>query len=116
MKILIGSFVAVVLMLQTAAYQHGDLVFIRSENSRATVVAVPGDRVRIDDSGVYVNSAPVTWISKELLLALPKPWAPEIIPTGHYFVAGESRTEQAGNVSMSRHWALTGANNLESVR
>lgn len=95
------------------AYQHGDAVRIKSDANIPVVriVAVAGDQVRIDDSGVYVNDAPVTWISPELLSKLTKPWEPEIIPVGHYFVAGEERTA----VSVSRYWGLTGANNLEKA-
>jgi hypothetical protein len=40
----------------------------------------------------------------------------QTIPAGHYFVAGEEKGESAAGVSVSRSWALTGAENLERLR
>jgi hypothetical protein len=119
MQTLINLVVVFTLMVQgQVAYQRGDTVRIKSNPNASVVriVAVASDRVRIDDSGVYVNGERVTWISPDLLAKLTKPWEPEIIPANHYFVAGETRTEVAGRVSVSRYWSLTGANNLEAVR
>lgn len=119
MHALVRIVAVLLLMVQSqVVYQRGDVVRVKSEaeSRMVTVVALPGDRVRIDDTGVYVNGALVTWISPELLARLAKPWDPEIIPVDHYFVAGEQRTDVAGRVSVSRYWALTGAENLERVR
>jgi hypothetical protein len=76
---------------------------------------VPGDRVRINDSGVYVNDAPVTWVSSDLLAALPKPWQPEVMAEGQYFVAGSYRSESEGTVNKGTYWAHTGADSLERI-
>jgi signal peptidase I len=115
MKVLTGLFLALILT-QSPAYRQGDIVRVTSENSRtARIVAIPGDQVRIDDMGVYVNGTAVTWISAELRSKITSPWEPETIPAGHYFAVGEERSETVGRVSVSRYWALTGASNLEAV-
>ena len=115
MHTLITILAVFAVMVQTeVTLQRGDIVRIKSENAPLVrIVAVAGDRVRIDDSGVFVNGAAVTSISPELL---SKPWEPEIIPAGHYLVAGEERSESVSGVSVSRYWALIGANKVEKVQ
>jgi signal peptidase I len=116
MKVLMGLFLALIFTQTQTAYQRGDIVRVTSENSRlARIVAIPGDQVRIDDMGVYVNGSATIWISAELRSKMSRPWEPETIPAGHYFVVSEERSEVVGMVSMSRYWGLLAARNLEAV-
>ena len=118
MKVLLSLAVVLVTMLQTQAiYQRGDIVRVKGETNIPTVrvIAVPGDRVRINDSGVYVNDAAVIWVSSDLLDALPKPWQPEVMAEGHYFVAASYRSESEGTLSKSAYWAYTGEDSLERI-
>jgi signal peptidase I len=117
MKVLSLAVVLVTMLQTPAIYQRGDVVRVKGEGNipSVRVIAVPGDRVRINDSGVYVNDAPVTWVSSDLLAALPKPWQPEVMAEGQYFVAGLSRTESNGTLSKSAYWAYTGADSLERI-
>ena len=118
MQVLLKLAVIVVAMLQNPAlYQRGDVVRVKGETNIPTVrvIAVPGDRVQIDDSGVYVNDVAVTWVSSDLLAALPKPWQPEVMAVGQYFVAGSYRNESEGTLSKGNYWAYTGADSLERI-
>jgi hypothetical protein len=78
---------------QTPAFQRGDLVRVQTaEGTPASpelqiVIALPGDRLRVDDSGVFVNDAEVRWMSSELKRGLPH--QSEVIQPGQVLVAGE---------------------------
>jgi len=63
--------------------------------------AKPGDRIRIDSSGVYVNDVLVAGISPSLLASLGV-WNQQTIPADHYFVVGELKV----NDSASRAGAI----------
>ena len=65
------------------------------------IVAKPGDRIRIDSSGVYVNDVLVAGISPSLLASLGV-WNRQTIPADHYFVVGELKV----NDSASRAGAI----------
>jgi signal peptidase I len=99
-------------------YQRGEIVRVKgkSEIPSVRIIAVPGDRVRIDDSGVYVNDGAVTSISAEFLLKLPKPWQPERIADGQYFVLGSQRAESNGTLTKGDYWAYIGGDALEKIR
>jgi len=55
------------MMQGPAVFQRGEIVRLKSEPGMPTarIVALPGDRLRVDNSGVYVNGAIVPWISEE---------------------------------------------------
>ena len=52
-----------------------------------------GDRVHIDKSSLIVNGLAVQGVSAELLKTVVEPWDEKLIPEGHYFVVGESGTQ-----------------------
>ncbi len=98
MVILLAAFVLLTpaeTLAQIPGFQHGDLVRVQTaEGAPASpelqiVVALPGDRLRIDDSGVYVNDIEVRWMSPELKRGLPH--ESEVIQPGQVFVAGEEQ-------------------------
>jgi hypothetical protein len=78
----------------TAIYKRGELVKVRDVKEPAVlkIVGLPDEIVQVDESGVYVNDAPVTGFSKEFLAR--NKWPRQIIPFGHYFVIGEERVGQ----------------------
>ena len=117
MKVLSLAVVLAAMLQSPAIYQRGDVVRVKGEGNipSVRVIAVPGDRVRINDSGVYVNDVAVTWVSSDLLAALPKPWQPEVMAAGQYFVAGSYRTESEGTLSKGSYWAYTGMDSLERI-
>lgn len=99
------------------AFQRGDVVHVKGEDKVPSVriVALPGDRVRVDDSGVYVNGMNVAWISAELLAAIPKPWKPELVEPGQVVVGGTFSSESEGTSTRGNYWAYVGLSDLERV-
>jgi hypothetical protein len=102
---MLKSLVAIVALagaMQTQpAFQRGDLVKLQGVDKPVTfkVVAIPKDRIRADDTGVYVNDVAVTGFSKEFLTRFRR--EPSVVPEGQYFLMGERRvnndvTELAG--------------------
>ena len=73
-------------------YQRGDLVKVQGMDKSVTlrVVGIPKDRIRADDTGVYVNDMPVTGFSKEFLTRFKRD--PEVVREGYYFLMGERRS------------------------
>jgi hypothetical protein len=114
---LIQTTLLLLLMAQAAVFQRGDAVRVKGENRVRVVrvIAVPGDRVRIEDSGVYVNGAKVDWVSGDLLSALPKPWTPEVMADRQYFVAGSERTESNGTLNKGEYWGYVPDDSLEKA-
>jgi signal peptidase I len=68
------------------------------------IVAIPGDRIRLDDSRVLVNDAVVTGFSSDFLarVARANERTPQVVPAGHYFVMGEQRANQ----DISGYWGI----------
>jgi hypothetical protein len=99
------------------SFQRGEVVRVKSDPqpSEFRVIAIAGDHVRVDRSGIYVNEI---WIglSREMRDSMMETWSSETVPAGHYFVVGEERIETEGRVRISRSSALTGAGNLEKMR
>ena len=97
---------------QAAEYVRGDMVrLVAQENGNplpdSRVVAVPGDRVRIDRSSLTVNGLAVPAISRELLQTVSEPWD-QLVPQGHYFVVGERGTTN----DKVRYYGLIPANKI----
>jgi hypothetical protein len=82
---------------QPIVYQRGDIVRVRDVPKPAAfkVIGIPADRIRADETGVYVNDIAVTGFSSEFLTRFKR--APMVVPNGHYFVIGEERIN--GDVS-----------------
>jgi signal peptidase I len=90
------------LQAQATSYSKGDIVQLVAPATGdpvpdSRVVAVAGDRIHADKSGIVVNGAPVDGISAKLLAQFAKPWD-QVVPAGHYFVIGE-RSETSGSVT-----------------
>ena len=58
-------------------------------------MAIAGDRVRIDKSGVFVNEVPLTWVSRDFAANYGErqPWDAKV-PEGHYVVIADYRMNQ----------------------
>ena len=95
-----------VLSSQTPVFQRGERVLVHqddgtvAEPSIQTVIALAGDRLRIDRTGVYVNDHKVTTLPSRVVEILPP--ENETIPTGHIFVAGEGHEGS----TVGRAWNL----------
>jgi len=95
-----------VLSAQAPSFQRGERVLVRTADrtlaspSTQTVVALAGDRLRIDQTGVYVNDQKVSTLPSRVVEILPP--ENETIPAGHVFVAGEGREGD----SIGRAWNL----------
>jgi Signal peptidase, peptidase S26 len=103
---LAGSFQA-----QPQAYQRGDVVRVHNVSKPAAfkVVGIPADRIRADETGVYVNDVAVTGFSREFLTRFKR--EPTLVPNGHYFVLGEQRI----NADVSENMSIVPASALEKL-
>ena len=91
---------------QTPPYQRGDRVRMPDSDNPRTIIAVAGDRLRVDATGLYVNEVAVSGFSQDHLERLQKTeWLPrflrrldleQTIPEGHYFLAGETEPRPSG--------------------
>lgn len=91
---------------QGARYVRGDTVRLVAQENGAPlpdsrIIAIAGDRLRIDKSSLTVNGLAVQGVSAELLKTVAEPWE-QLIPEGHYFVVGESGTPK----DMVRYYGL----------
>ncbi len=88
------------------AFERGENVHVFKADGTAAepavqrIIAVGGDRLRIEQAGVFVNDQAVTGISAFLFAVLPR--ESEVIPAGHVFVVGEERD---GRV-IGRTWSI----------
>src|SRR5687767_1085504 len=74
-------------------YAKGDVVQLQSRSTGESVpdsrvIAVAGDRITADKSGIAVNGERVPGVSPELLEQFAKRWE-QVVPAGHYYVIGE---------------------------
>lgn len=97
---------------QGTTYGRGDTVrLVAQENGEplpdSRIIAIAGDRVRIDKSAITVNGEAVEGVSAELLQTVANPWE-QLVPEGHYFVVGESGTRN----SMVRYYGLIPAGKI----
>jgi signal peptidase I len=107
------------LVTHAATYQRGDVVVVASPADGARVVkrivAVEGDRIRIEDDRLYVNDIAVerrvlgtageadeeeciaetlgrrTWVTVHSLLSAPESMAEMTVPAGRLFLLGDHR-------------------------
>lgn len=113
----LAVFGSVAVQAQAPTFERGDVVQVRpSETHQTTLlqlraVAIPNDRVRGEDSTLYVNDAPVMGFSQDYLARAVRTEA-QAIPDGHYFVMGEQRVNQ----DISEYTGLHPAGELERVR
>jgi Signal peptidase, peptidase S26 len=96
---------------QPQVYQRGDVVRVRDVSKPAVfkVVGIPADRIRADETGVYVNDVAVTGFSQEFLTRFKR--QPTVVPNGHYFVIGEQRI----NDDVSENMSTVPASSLEKL-
>jgi signal peptidase I len=104
---------AIVSSLQTQpqVYQRGDVVRVRDVSKPAVfkIIGIPTDRIRADETGVYVNDVAVTGFSREFLTRFKR--QPMVVPNGHYFVIGEQRI----NDDFSENMSIVPASALEKL-
>lgn len=85
---------SVSLQAQPAEHAKGDIVRLAPQADGdplpdSRILAVPGDRIQVRNSGVMVNGQPVRDLSEQMLAQLTaEPWD-QVIPEGHYVVVGE---------------------------
>jgi signal peptidase I len=112
----LAMLAAVSIHAQPAAFERGQSVHVRqpAAESRAAItvkiVAVPGDRIRVDGERIFVNDAVLTGFSPAFIKRVTEaPRAPEVVPDGHYYVMGERRS----NEDISEYWGVHAAVSLE---
>jgi Signal peptidase, peptidase S26 len=100
---------------QAPSFQRGEQVSVRKADGTAAepavqiVVALAGDRLRVDSTGAYVNDEKVMTLSPRVIEVLPR--QTETIPTGHIFVAGEEHT----GTTIGRAWNLIPVTRVSKV-
>jgi hypothetical protein len=96
---------------QPQVYQRGDVVRLRDVSKPAAfkIVGIPADRIRADETGVYVNDVAITGFSREFLTRFKRP--PTVVPNGHYFVLGEQRI----NGDISENMSIVPASAVERL-
>ncbi len=114
-----GRLLIALLLLATATVQAQSTTFLRGEIVRVQemerptalrIVAIPNDRIRSNDSGIYVNDVAVTGFSSEFLSRAV--WRSQVVPEGHYFLMGEERLNQV----VSEHIGLHPGTTLERMQ
>ena len=86
---------------QTAmGYNRGDTVRIQSKDQTKPspdprIVAIAGDHVRIDKSGVFVNEIPLRWVSRDFAANYGERQPGDaMVPAGQYVVIADYRMNQ----------------------
>ncbi len=81
------------------SYNRGDTVRVESQEQmkpspNPRVVAIAGDRVRVDTSGVFVNEMPVSWVSRDFAAIYGSRPVNRVVPEGHYVVIADYRQNE----------------------
>jgi len=97
-------------------YAKGDVVELQRRSTGESVpdsrvIAVAGDRITADKSGIVVNGERVPGVSPELLEQFAKRWE-QVIPAGHYYVIGE---RQERNSTVRFHGLIPAARILRKI-
>lgn len=106
---------AVPLLAQAPAYKRGDEVRIQTSEGKPAsppvqrVIAIPGDRLKIDKTAASVNEHAIGGLSPKLLAACGK-WQ-ETVPEGHYFLVGE----EVEGLSATRSCSLLPASRIRGL-
>lgn len=112
---------AVVVYAQSPALQRGDIVRVIPDNTSRSasalalqVVAIPGDQLGIEPSGLSVNGQAVAGFTGAFLyrIAQRPELVPAVVPDGHYFVMGE----QVSTGNVSEYWGQHAGMRLQRVR
>jgi len=91
---------AATLQAESAHYKRGDQVRVQIASGELAsppvqrVVAVPGDRFRVEKTALYVNDKLVDGLSPELVATIGG-WEPQVVPAGHYLVMGEEKRDHS---------------------
>jgi hypothetical protein len=98
---------------QPRSYSRGTIVVLRpsADGTRlpnATILALPGDRIRVVKDHLAVNGVPVTTVSSGFLGGLPEKAWEQDVPAAHYFVIAEDHMK----TSTTRFWGLVPANRI----
>jgi hypothetical protein len=99
------------LIAQTAApFRRGELVRVADVKTPAVVkiVGLPDEIVEANETGVFVDDAPVTGFSREFLTR--HRLGRQYIPMDHYFVLGEERKADG---TVSEHIGIHQAASIE---
>jgi signal peptidase I len=108
---------SVFVQAQATQYARGDVVRLQSQANGdplpdSRIIAIAGDHIQFNKSGVLVNDRVVADLSKPLLAQLTaEPWD-QVVPAGHYVVVGE-RQEASGTVTY--HGLIPGSKILGRV-
>jgi signal peptidase I len=81
------------------SYNRGDTVRIQARDEmkpspNPRIVALAGDRIRIDTSGVFVNEMPVTWVSRDFIAIYGERPVDRVVAEGHYVVIADHRQNE----------------------
>jgi hypothetical protein len=92
-------------------YQRGDLVRLtrlsgREEPLDVRLIAMPGDRVRLSESGVFVNGVSAGGVSPEAWRTLADQRWEQTVPDGYFMVVSGG----------TRHWGLVPAQSVDPQR
>jgi signal peptidase I len=102
---------------QSAQYAKGDVVRVKVQDSGeptpdCRIIAVAGDRIRVNKSGVFVNDQIVRDVSQTMLNVLTATSWPQVIPAGHYVVIGERK---GANHTLAYHGLIRSTQILSRV-
>lgn len=102
---------------QATQYAKGDVVRLQPQANGdplpdSRIIAIAGDHIQFNKSGVLVNDQIVRDLSERLFAQLSaEPWD-QVVPDGHYVVVGE-RQDPTGTVSY--HGLIPGSKILGRV-
>jgi hypothetical protein len=117
---IVGTLLGLESAAQSVMFQRGEHVRVKAptkpsdpkeSNFAVTVVAIPNDRIRVQDSNLYVNDLAVRGFSRKLLGHVThSKHTPRVVPDGSYFVMGE---HQWTLDDTEEYWGTIEATSLE---